>query len=417
VSHPLSIEKFKRSILMAVLGAYSGLPLLLVGSTLQVWYATKNIDIVTIGFLSLVGLPYLYKFVAGPVLDYTPVLGLTRLGRRRSWMALSQVGLAMSLYFMSTLTPDSAPLLLAFFAFIAASFSALQDTALDAYRTEFLSKSEYGNGSALYTTGYRVGMLLAGAVGLVYADYVGWSSMYCLMSLIVLSALFVTFLLPSCEKERPNISLFQMTKDSLSDIFKRKNIIVLLSFIVLYKIGDAFALSLISPFMVRILHFTPSEIGVIYKTVGLGSTLIGAFVGAVIIKSIGMYRSLFYLGIIQGASCLVFLWLEHVGHSYPAAVISVFTEYFCSGMGTTAFVVFLMQLCNQRYTATQFALFSALSAVGRVILGPFAGLTVKHLGWNDLFILSAMISIPGIIILYFLKEKVEHYATPTPEYS
>lgn len=398
-------HKFNRLSTILLMGFSSGLPLGLVTSTLQAWYTVSGVSLVMIGWLTLVGQPYAYKFLWAPFLDRWSPLSL---GRRRSWIVLMQLALALTLAIMPFFHPAKQPWLIAFLALCVAIFSATQDTAIDAYRTELLPESERGLGVSLNTIAYRMAMIVSSAVALIIAAFISWRAMYWMMSGCFLLLMFVT-------KNAPNTvphphspkTVREAVIAPMHSFFSQSNAVLILIFIVLYKLCDAMALSLNTTFLIRGVGFSLVQIGMISKTVGLIAGLLGSIVGGVLMPYLGLYRSLWYFGLLQMSSNLLYAWLAFVGKNITVMSVAIFGENFCGALGTVAFVVFLMNLCDQRYTATQYALFSAVAALGRIFIGPISAVLVQQMGWIDFYILSAIVGLPALMILsVFLKERI-----------
>ena len=390
---------------MLALGFASGLPLALTSGTLQAWLTVENVAIETIGFFSLVGLPYTLKFLWAPLMDrYVPPL----LGRRRGWIALTQLLLMACIAAMGAVSPANAPLALALLAVMTAFASASQDIAFDAYRTDVLRTEERGAGAAVSVLGYRLGMLVSGGLALFLADaYLGWQATYWLMAALMLTGTAV--LLVSPEPEVPAVApktLDEAVLGPLKDFFMRDGAWVMLALIVLYKLGDAFAGSLTTAFLIRGVGFSAAEVGAINKVLGLVATIIGALAGGALMARLGLFRALFVFGILQAVSNLVFLALALLPKSYALMALAVVVENLCGGMGTTAFVALLMALCNVRYSATQFALLSALAAIGRVYVGPASGQMVAAFGWAPFFFSTFLIALPGVALLWWRRETI-----------
>ena len=392
----------KKIIFITLLGFSSGLPLALSGGTLQAWIATTSADITTIGFLGLIGLPYTVKFLWAPFLDR---YSLSKLGRRRSWMAVTQILIALVLIFMSFTNPSSDLFLLSMLALSLAFLSASQDISFDAFRTDSLEENERGAGAAVSVLGYRIAMLVSGALALIFADQLGFRATYLIMSGLMLIG-GVTSLLAT--EPQPNIigpsSFYEAVVDPFKNFFSRgKLAVAFISLVILYKLGDAFAGSLTTTFLIRGPGFSLTEIGTINKTLGIVLSILGALLGGAILSKIGLYKSLLIFGILQAVSNLTFMVLAYAGKSYLLFVLAVGFEQLAGGMGTAAFVAFLMDLCDSRYTATQFALLSAASAIGRVFVGPPSGFLVDAIGWGPFFLVTFLISIPGLILLIALR--------------
>ncbi len=393
----------KRLLGVLFLGFSSGLPLMLTGGTLQAWYTQSGLSIVAIGSLSLIGQPYVYKFLWAPLMDRYSF----RFGRRRGWILAMQLALTIGLVAMAFSSPAKHPLMLAWLAVMVATFSASQDIAIDAYRTDILKPFEYGAGAALNTLGYRLAMVVSGALALVIAVAYNWHLMYLVMALCMLP-LIISTLLSSEPKTPPKtpITLHEAVVLPWKEFLKRPLAIAILVFIVIYKLSDAFALSLTTPFLHLGMGFSWMTIGAVAKVVSLIGSLFGALVGGLLMSRIGLYRSLWYFGILQISSNLLFCLLVIVGKSVALMAFVMLGEHFFGSLSTVAFVALLMGLCDQRYTATQFALFTALSAVGRVFVGPEAGLLVEHLGWLTFYFLTFLIGLPSLALLWWLGKKI-----------
>jgi PAT family beta-lactamase induction signal transducer AmpG len=400
-----AIFRNRRVAVMLALGFASGLPLALTSGTLQAWLTVENVSIETIGLFSLVGLPYTLKFLWAPLMDrYVPPL----LGRRRGWIGVTQIILMACIAAMGALSPASAPLALALLAVMTAFASASQDIAFDAYRTDVLRAEERGAGAAVSVLGYRLGMLVSGGLALFLADTIlGWQATYWLMAALMLVGTAVLLASPEPEvvAAAPR-SLDEAVMGPLKDFFMRDGAWVMLALIVLYKLGDAFAGSLTTAFLIRGVGFSAAEVGAINKVLGLFATIGGALAGGALMAKLGLFRSLLVFGILQAVSNLVFLALALLPKSYALMALAVVVENLCGGMGTTAFVALLMALCNVRYSATQFALLSALAAIGRVYVGPVSGQLVAALGWAPFFFATFLIALPGVALLWWRRDTV-----------
>jgi MFS transporter, PAT family, beta-lactamase induction signal transducer AmpG len=401
----LSVFTSRKSAALMLLGFFSGLPLALTGGTLQAWATVEGLDITTISFLTLVGSAYTVKFLWAPFMDrYAP--SLAALGRRRSWMLLSQLALAGGIAAMGALSPKSAIVALAMMAVLVAFFSASQDIAFDAYRTDILKPEERGAGAAVSVFGYRIAMLVSGGLALVLADrFLGWQSMYWLMAgLMALGTIVTYWAPPPVAKETPPRSLDEAVLGPLKDFFSRSGALQVLVLVVLYKLGDAFAGTLSTAFLIRGAGFSAEDVGWINKVLGLIATIVGALAGGALMSRISLFSALMTFGILQAVTNLGFWLLAVSGKSYALMAVVVGLENLCGGMGTAAFVAFLMALCNQRYSATQFALVSALAAVGRTYLaGPFAGKMVTAMGWPSFFLTTVVIAVPGLVLLALMR--------------
>lgn len=395
-----------------MLGFASGLPLALTSGTLQAWATVENVSLQSIGFLTLIGTAYTIKFLWAPLVDR---YALPVLGRRRSWIFLTQLLLAASIAAMGLFNPGSSLAMLAALAVVVAFLSATQDIAFDAYSTDVLRKHERAAGAALKVLGYRLAMIVSGGLALILADqWLGWNSMYFVMGGVMAVCALATLYAP--EPEQPALaprSLKSAVIEPLVEFFSRKGALTLLLLIVLYKLGDAFAGALSTTFLLRGAGFSVSEVGTINKVFGLVATIVGALAGGAIMARLGMYRSLMLFGVLQAVSNFGYWVLAVTPPSVPFMAFVVATENLCGGLGTAAFVALLMALCQQQFSATQFALLSALSAVGRTYLaGPFTPPLVESLGWPSFFVLTVLIALPGLVLLWWRRAEIRALDQP-----
>ncbi len=512
LTHTARAQALWRLVVVTVLGFASGLPLALTGQAMQAWLTLEGLSIATIGFLSLVGLPYTFKFLWAPLMDR---FDLPLLGRRRGWLVLTQLALAFALFLLSNTSPSNALRAFALLAVAVAFISASQDVVIDAYRTDLLPAAERGLGASLNVMGYRLAMILSGGIALIWTDPAnvalgsGWSwpQVYRLMAgLMVVAAAFSAFALPrvaepdvkrtvarndvfgflavlaavalgvmltdrfgggiarallagwleggalSATLQQRWIDLlalllgigftlplaawaarrakFETLLGGLADYFATPGAAAFLLFIVLYKLGDAFAGSLMTPFLLKSMAYASAEVGVVNKVIGLWLTIGGALLGGLLMLKLGLWRALMLFGVLQLLSNLGFWWLAVNGKGVmPGLTIPAFDwglvalaqatpvdggllmvvafENISGGMGTAAFVAFLMSLCNQRFTATQFALLSAFASVGRVWVGPLAGVLAESIGWPAFFIVSTVLAAPALAMLWWLRAAVQ----------
>jgi PAT family beta-lactamase induction signal transducer AmpG len=531
-SSRFELAALHRLVVVALLGFASGLPLALTGQAMQAWLTAEGVSTATIGLLSIVGLSYTFKFLWAPLMDR---FELPWLGRRRSWLVLTQLGLAGALWWMAASPPSqnetrAFAMLAALVAFLAAS----HDVVNDAYRTDLLHASERGLGSSLNVMGYRMAMILSGGVAFIWVDPTQgggwtWPEVYRFMGWVMVGAAVVSIFLlprlpmsakPTSDPKRDLIGFvavaaavafgvvasggigepaadalatpgsaahaliakglaqplahqllapffdssgvsvglqakwtdlvalllgigftlplaawatraarFETLLSGLRSYFSQAGAGAFLLFIVLYKLGDAFAGSLMTPFLLQAMHYSTAEVGVVNKILGLWLTIAGALVGGALMIRLGLWRSLLLFGLLQMLSNLGFWWLAVNGKGLlPGLVIPAFDwgfvqlardtpvdggllfviaiENLSGGMGTAAFLAFLMSLCNQRFTATQFALLSAFASVGRVWVGPLAGVLAEAIGWPTFFIVSTIVALPALLMLWWLREPV-----------
>ena len=410
VMTPISASKLytsRRVAPLLALGFASGLPLALTGGTLQAWATIEQVSLQEIGFLTLVGTAYTLKFLWAPLVDrYAPPW----LGRRRGWMVLMQVLLALGMLAMGCLSPGQSLLPLALLAVFVAFCSATQDIAFDAYRSDVLRKDERGAGAALSVLGYRLAMLVSGGLALIIADqWLGWGATYMLMGALMLLMALASFWAPEPEvpTQTPR-SLQQAVLEPFREFFGRPEAVTVLVLIVLYKLGDAFAGALSTTFLIRAAGYTASEVGTVNKLLGLAATIVGVLAGGALMARLGLYRSLMLFGLLQAVSNLGFWVISVSPHNVWIMAAGVGIENLCGGMGTAAFVALLMGLCNQQFSATQFALLSALTAVGRTYLaGPLTPQLVQYAGWPTFFLLTVLIALPGLWLLHWRRRDID----------
>ena len=386
-----------RMLVALLMGFASGLPLLLTGSVLQAWLRDGGVDLTRIGLFALVGLPYTLKFLWSPLFDrFVPPL----MGRRRGWLVAVQIALAAALYALSLAQPTPDRLLwISIAALLVAFFSASQDIVIDAYRRETLADDELGLGSALYVNGYRVGMLLAGAGGLILADVISFTAMYQLMAVVMAACIVVTVIAPepALPEGRPK-TLAEAVFLPFRDYFTREGAWLALAFILLYKLGDTMASAITTPFYLD-LGYSKTEIGTVVKLFGFWATIAGGTIGGIWILRIGLNRALWIFGIGQMLSTFGFVILASVSPTIAALAAVVTVENFTGGLGTSAFVAFMGALTDRRFTATQYALLSSLMGVPRVLASAPTGWLAELLGWPGFFVLCTLIAIPGLILL------------------
>lgn len=398
--------KSRKIGLLLLLGFASGLPLALTAGTLQAWLAADNVDIVAIGWFALVGQPYTYKFLWAPLMDrYVPPF----LGRRRGWLLITQLLLAAAIAVMGTLRPGESAWLLGAAALAVAFLSASQDIVFDALRTDWLAREERGAGAAVSVFGYRIAMLVSGAGALILADqWLGWSATYWLMAALMGVGMVATwFVVEPDDKGGAPKSLDDAVVKPFAEFFSREGAVALLVLVVLYKLGDAFAGNLTTTFLLRGPGFSLTEIGAINKGFGLAATIVGALAGGALMAKMRLYRALLLFGGLQAITNLGFMLLAASGKNYALMVAVIGLENLCGGMGTAAYVALLMALCDRRFSATQYALLSALSAVGRVYVGPAAGYLVAGFGWQVFFFFSFLIALPGLALLVWMRGRID----------
>ena len=379
-----------------VMGFSSGLPLLLTIGVLQAWMQEKGFDLGQIGLITLVQLPYTWKFVWAPFLDR---FTLPFLGRRRGWLLIAQLALILSIVALGYSDPVANASMMVVAALLVAFFSASQDIVVDAYRREDLPNEELGLGSSMYIYGYRLGMLLASGGGLIMADHMPFSRVYFIMAACMLPGVITTLLTPepTAAAGTPQ-TMRDAIVNPLAEYFSRPSALWVLVFILLYKLGDTMAAAITTPFYLEI-GFSKTEIGTVVKLFGTGATLVGAFMGGILMLRLGINRSLWVFGVLQALSTACFALLARVGHSIPTLSGVIAFENLSSGMGTAAFVAFMASITNKKFTATQLALLTSLMGLPRALASSVTGYMVKNIGWESFFIFCTLAAIPGMLLL------------------
>lgn len=412
----------RRLLVVLAMGFSSGLPLALTAGTLAIWLRRSGVDKTTIGLFALVGLPYVLKFLWAPLIDRMRLPFLTaRLGRRRGWAAATQLALMAAILALGMSDPAADPTRIAFLALVVAFCSASQDIVIDAYRIDILRSVEQGAGAAMTQAGYRLGLLASGAGALYLAEFADWRTAYAAMAALVGLGLATVLLarepaatpgaaerqIQSDNSARWLLWLKESVIDPFSEFAGRSGAIWALLLIVLYKLGDAFSGTMANPFYVD-LGFTNSEIASVSKVMGLIATVLGIFAGGVLVARWGVMRALVSCGLLQMTANLMFALQAAAGHDIRVLMATVFSENFVGGLGSAAFVAYLSVLCHARFSATQYALLSSFMAIGRTTLAASSGWFADHLNWIQFFILAAVLALPGLAMLLWVRKKFPH---------
>lgn len=411
-----SLAYLKQSAMLAIflLGFSSGLPLALTASTLSTWLADTGVDLTTIGVFGLIGLPYAFKFVWSPILDTLSLPFLTNLfGRRRGWMLVTQFAVCISIIFCGMLNPAQDPYFFACAALMIAIASASQDIVIDAYRVERIPIALQGIASAMSTFGYRMAMLVSGAGALWLSDNVSWRETYFMMAGCMLVGIITTLCIR--EPEIPDVLVEELKQKRklvewlnyaviapLKDFMQRQGWLQILLFVVFFKLADAFLGIMLNPFLLS-LGFTKTHIAEIVKLYGFVATLLGTFMGGVLVTRYGMYRVLLFTTLLHMLTNLLLVVQVEMGQHEGFLILCIVSENMTAGMGTAAFVSFLGSLCNVRYTATQYALLSSLAAVARTVLSTPSGKVAEIMGWSGFFAFSSLLALPAIVMLWMCK--------------
>lgn len=418
----LAVYLRPRVLIVILLGFSSGLPLALSGATLTIWMAEAKVNLATIGLFALVGVPYNFKFVWAPLVDALDVPLLGRwLGRRRGWLVFTQLLLAIAIVWLGFQDPVNAPWHVALGALLVAAASATQDIVVDAFRVESLETREQAAGMAGYVAAYRVGMLASGAgvvllvawfevLGVPRADVWRWG--YLAAAFMVGVGLIASLLAKEpagapviAHEENVLRRIGQTAVGAFGEFFSRRSALLILGFVVLFKFCDAFAGVLTGAFVID-LGFDKATYAGIVKGVGFAAALVGGFAGGVIARALPLATSLWIAGLLQMASNLVFSWQAWVGVDVGALALTIVIENFTGAIGTVIFVAYISALCGDRaHTATQYALLTALAAVGRTFLASTAGFVAQETGWMVFFAVTALAALPGLALLAWLQAR------------
>ncbi|MFO1414883.1 MAG: AmpG family muropeptide MFS transporter [Burkholderiales bacterium] len=381
-------------------GFSSGLPLYLLINLVPAWLRSENVNLKEIGLFALIGFPYTWKFLWSPLVDRYAV---PLLGRRRGWMFAMHVALITSIAALGLLQPKTELWSIAYLAAAVAFFSATLDIAIDAFRRELLPDAELGLGNSIHVNAYRIASLIPGSLSLILADRMPWSSVFFITSLFMLPGLAMTLLArePDATAAPPK-SLRDAVVEPFREFVERSgwsHALLILTFIFLYKLGDSMATALATPFYLD-MGFTKTQIGVVAKNAGLWASVFGGFLGGLWMVKIGINRGLWLFGVVQVVSILGFAWLAWLGQPNIVALgVVIAFEALGVGLGTVAYVAFIARATNPRFTATQFALFTSLSAVPRTVVNATTGWIVDQTGWFSFFLLCTVLALPGMALL------------------
>lgn len=385
-----------RMLIMLLMGYCAGLPLLLTGGTLQAWMTDEKVDLTAIGMVSLIGMPYVLKFLWAPFLDRFQI---PFFGRRRGWMILFQFLIIVSILGLSVSDPKTQLSMVIGWAFLIALFSASQDVVLDAYRREIMPDEELGLASSLYVNGYRLAMLVSGAFALYLADQIAWSDVYKWMALSMVPAVLFTLISP---KETHHVkipsNMMEAVVGPLKDFFTRPGAWIVLLFILMYKVGDSMAANMTTPFILQ-MGYSKTDMATVAKGFGLVATIVGGLIGGVMMLRFNMKWSLICFGILQAISTLGFSLLPSLPMQLGSLALVVAFENLASGMGTAAYAAYMASLTNKQFTATQYALLTALMGIPRVILASPTGKMAEVLGWEMFFVVCTLVAVPGLLLL------------------
>jgi PAT family beta-lactamase induction signal transducer AmpG len=398
---------------LVLLGFGSGLPLALIEDNLQAWLRRLDFDLLTVGFITVVGLPAALQAFWAPLVDrFAPRWRpLARLGRRRAWLALTQVLLIGGIAAMGALGPrdNSSPLLaFALVALAVAFVSATQDIALNAYRADVLPDRLRGSGAATYISGYRLAMIATGAGVLALAEHVPWNLAYIAGSAVMLVALLGTWLAPEPpDANAAPSSLREAIVEPLRSFFGAPGGLLLLVFVLIFKLPDYLAARMTTPLLLD-LGLSNTELAGIRNAFGLAMTIVGALLGGGLVARLGLLRALLLFGVLQALSNAGFLWLaSSPAPARSAVAIVVAVESLCTGLVAAGFVAFLMACCERRYSAFQYALLTSVMLAGSKLAGPLSGVLVIQFGYARFFALTILAGLPGLLLLWLLARRAQ----------
>ena len=397
----------KRMLACVVLGFSSGLPLYLLFQLLPAWLRSEGIDLKTIAVFALIQLPYTWKFIWAPLMDRYNLIA--PMGRRRSWMLITQIALFITICTYGFFNPQLNITSIAVVSTLVALFSASQDIVIDAFRREILSDEELGLGNSIHVNAYRVSGLVPGALALILSDHLPWSSVFWIVALFMIPGMLMTIFAKEPHRAEPPKSLKASVIEPFTEFINRagiKHALLVLLFILLYKLGDSMATALATPFYID-MGFSNTDIGTIVKGSGLVMQILGGFIGGIWMVKVGINRGLWVFGMVQLVTILGFAWLAHAGPFETIGTIErgmlavvIGGEALGVGLGTVAYVAYMARETNPAYTATQLALFTSLSAVPRSIFNALTGGMVEALGWEMFFYVCTLLAIPGMLLLF-----------------
>jgi len=390
----------RRMLICVFTGFTSGLPLYILIQLVPAWLRTEGVGLAEIGFFTLIGLPYTWKFLWSPVMDrYT----LPFLGRRRGWMLVTQLALMASIAAIGFLKPEFSIVLIAYLAAAIAFFSASQDIVLDAYRRELLADNELGLGNAIHVQAYRLAGLVPGSLALILADMMAWHSVFIVVAAFMLVGIVMVLCIdePERDPQAPR-TIKEAVIEPFREFLGRQGVgaaMFVLAFLFFYKLGDNMATALQTPFFIDV-GFTLTQIGVVAKFASLAAVIVGGLVGGLIMVVLSINRALWIFGVVQIVSILGFAALAIVGPNLWMLGFAVAFEYLGVGLGTAALTAFIAKSTNKAFAATQFALFTALASTPRTLAGATTGVIVEQVGWPNFFVICVALAVPGMLLLF-----------------
>ena len=402
-----AVYRDRRQLIILLMGYASGMPFLLTSAVLSYWMTKVGVDLTTIGIFVLVGTPYAFKFVWAPLVDQLPIPWLDeRLGRRRSWMLLAQVGVLLSTLALAWSDPVQTPWFTAAAAFAIAFFSATQDIAVDAYRIEILTDDEQGAGSATTQLGYRIALWIVDAMALLLPTILPWPLVLSAIAALIIVGIVTTFYATEPVSDRPVIAstgawVNEAVVRPFAEFFAYRGWVVILLFALLYKYGDALGGSMARPFYVA-LGFTGPEIFGVTKSFGVAATILGGLAGGIVVARYGLFKALLIGGVLQAVTNLLFSWQAAAGHDIVVLTFAISADNFTGSLGSIAFVAYLSSLCTSGMAGTQYALLTSLMAFGRTTLSAGGGWLAATIGWPAFWLATTVLAVPGLLLLIWL---------------
>ena len=391
-----------KMLAIAALAAASGFPNQLTEGALQAWLKDAGATNTTIGLMSYVALPYLLKFLWAPLVDRYP---LPFLGRRRGWILATQLAIAACLALFALQDPHHSLTAFAACAVAIVFFSATQDIAVDAWRTDISLPEERGPAAAATNLGYRLFSYLALAVALILADYFGWQAAFLVLAAAMLLFCAVTVLAPTSHNSYQPRTLTESVIEPVRELLSTPHALALLAVVLLFKVGDAFANKLFTPFVMDV-GFSKSEIGTLVKPLFTAGSLLGVMLGGIVMVRLGLLRSMLTFGVLQAVSNLLYCLMALTAKSYFLMGLAVLVEHVAAAMGNIALVALIMAMCDRRYSAFQYAMLSVLALLPRYSLGYPAGWVADHGGWFVYFVASFGLGLPGLAMVWFNRAHV-----------
>jgi len=389
----------RRMLICVFTGFSSGLPLYLLFQMVPYWLRTEGVGLAEIGLFALIQFPYTWKFLWAPIMDrYT----LPFLGHRRGWILLTQLALLIAIGGLGFFEPAMSLWTIAYLATAVAFFSASQDIVLDAFRRELLPDVELGLGNSIHVQAYRLSGLIPGGLALILSDHLPWHMVFIVVALFMTVGIAMTLVIDEAIKEpSPPRSLKESIIEPFREFIGRAGLgsaLLVLAFLFFYKLGDNMATALQTPFFHDV-GFSGTQIGTIAKMVGTTAAIVGGLIGGLIMVKVSINRALWLFGFVQIASILGFALLSVVGANPWMLAFAMAFEYLGVGLGTAALTAFMAKSTHVAFAATQFALFTALISVPRVLSSATTGLIVERTGWTSFFLICTVLAIPGMLLL------------------